>query len=641
MAGSTGSGVVLTRTLLLASKPADIWPLITDTDRTNRLLMGKGNVYKAIEAGSKTSARFVVETRAGGFALAYEEAPFEWTLNKSFSVYRRMRSGPLRSYTYGITLEPLADGGTNLAIRLELDPIYWILRPIVRFQAGRIIASMAKLAHAIDEHLQRKAPSPFVEPTSPANEERLAYAKRELESRQLDTSVVATLLELVRSAPDADLVRIRPFELAQEKKLDPRETLRACLHAVTLGILELRWALVCPSCRTANDQVASLSLVGDQSHCQLCDLSYGVELDRAVEATFVPHPSVRVVPNQMFCIGGPWRTPHVLVQAIVDPGETRTLAAPEEPGRYRLFARGGAVASIEVVDAAPAAEDGVHLMLDDVGLQPAEVTVARGKTLVIENATSDPLHVKVERLAYASLAATAHVVTTMNEFRRFFSRDLLKPSTPLKVASCAILFSDLTGSTALYTRAGDAAAFRLVDDHFDVLRDVIDGHEGVVVKTMGDAVMAAFVDPLHCVKAAIACLYAFERFRVDAENGDLTGIKLGLYAGPCYVVTANDAIDYFGQTVNCASRVQHCADRGEIVFEETVWERLPEADKKELRLIERVETRVKGVEHPLQLVRVKLAADVVSERTLQRQGQGSIASTSAAPVRRSARPSRA
>jgi class 3 adenylate cyclase len=145
---------------------------------------------------------------------------------------------------------------------------------------------------------------------------------------------------------------------------------------------------------------------------------------------------------------------------------------------------------------------------------------------------------------------------------------------------------------------------------------VIDEHGGVVVKTMGEAVMAAFVEPLGCVRAATACLRAFEAFASAPKNGELTGIKLGLYAGPCYVVTANDSIDYFGQTVNCASRVQHCAETGEIIFEEDIYARLPEADRAELRLVERVETRVKGVEHPLKLVRTKLAPEVVLEPSL-------------------------
>src|ERR1700744_4994776 len=128
----------------------------------------------------------------------------------------------------------------------------------------------------------------------------------------------------------------------------------------------------------------------------------------------------------------------------------------------------------------------------------------------------------------------------MDGVRRFFSKALGQRR--------ALLFSDLTGSPALYTQAGDAAAFRLVDDHFDVLRKAIGENGGAVVKTMGDAIMAAFTEPIQCVRPAIACLHAFETFRVDANNGELTGIKLGLYAGPCYVVTANDAIDYFGQT---------------------------------------------------------------------------------------------
>ncbi len=607
--------VVVTKTIQLASAPADVWPLITDTDRTNRLVIGTSSVYKPIEPGAKSSARFVVETRAGGFSMSYEEAPFEWTLNKSFSVYRKMRSGPLRAYTYGVTLAPTSDGGTRATFRLELEPRHWALAPIAKLQGNRIVANMGRIAESIDAHLRDSAPSPFIEPTTPANEERLDFAKRELVKRGLDGGVIDAIVTMIRSGPDADLVRMRPFEIAHGRGLDGREMLRALLHAVTLGLVELRWALVCPSCRTANDQVSSLAEIGDESHCQLCDLSYGIELDRAVEATFVPHPSVRQVTNQMFCIGGPWRTPHVVVQAIVEDGSSRTLEAPSEQARYRLFARGGAVASIDVADDAP---EEANARLTGTELTPREIRLRPCGKLTVTNATAEPLHVKIERLGYATLAATAHVVTTMSEFRRFFSKDLLKPSTPLKVASCAILFSDLTGSTALYTKAGDAAAFRLVDDHFDVLRKVIDEQGGGVVKTMGDAVMAAFIEPIACVRAAIACLHAFEQFRIDAENGELTGIKIGLYAGPCYVITANEAIDYFGQTVNCASRVQHCADTGEIVFEEDLFERLSAEDKAKLRLVERVETRVKGVEHPLRLVRTKLATDVISARSLER-----------------------
>lgn len=594
--------VVVSTRVSMASAPADVWPLITDTDRTNRLLLGKPAVYKPIEAGTKSSARFVAETSAAGFSMSYEEAPFEWTLNKSFSVYRKMRSGVLAAYTFGITLEPTDAGGTTATVRLELEPRHWLLRPVLEIQAKRVVAGMARLADQIDAHLRDNAPSPFLKPTSPANEDRLLYAEKELVKRELDPKIVSMVLELIRNGPDADLLRIRPFEIAAERGVDQRETLRVLLHAVTLGIVELRWALVCPSCRTANDQVTSLADLGDGGHCQMCDISYGIELDRAVEATFRPHPGVRVVEDKMFCIGGPWRTPHVIVQANLEVGGTRSLEAPAEAGRYRIFGRGGAVASLEVEADAPA-EVAAKLLADAV--MPSELHVAPGGVVRVTNETGEPLHVKLERLGYASLAATAHIVTTMSEFRRLFSKELLKPSTPLKVGHCAILFSDLTGSTALYTKAGDAAAFRLVDDHFDVLKKAIDAAGGTVVKTMGDAIMAAFIDPSSCLRAAIACLRAFEVFRKTHPNGADTGLKLGLYAGPCYVVTANDTIDYFGQTVNCASRVQHLAESGEIVLEESAYDMLPEADKSQLRVVERIEARVKGVEQPLKLVKTR------------------------------------
>jgi class 3 adenylate cyclase len=116
-----------------------------------------------------------------------------------------------------------------------------------------------------------------------------------------------------------------------------------------------------------------------------------------------------------------------------------------------------------------------------------------------------------------------------------------------------------------------------------------------------------------CLRAAIACLRGFEAFRKTHPNGADTGLKLGLFAGPCYVVTANDTIDYFGQTVNCAARVQHLAASGEIVFEEDVYDSLSEKDRAELELVEKLEAKVKGVERPLRLVKTRLRGEANAE----------------------------
>ena len=236
-----------------------------------------------------------------------------------------------------------------------------------------------------------------------------------------------------------------------------------------------------------------------------------------------------------------------------------------------------------------------------------QIVAAPGAVLRVKNEL-DPRHLKLERLGFASAAATAHAVSTLDEFRTLFAKDLLKRGTPLKVARAALLFSDLTGSTALYTKVGDAAAFRLVDDHFDVLRAVVAAHDGVLVKTMGDAVMAAFVDERSCSLAAIDALARFEAFRRSQAHGEHVGIKLGVFAGACYVVTANGVLDYFGQTVNVASRVQHLAGSGQVVLPAELHAALGPEDRATLELVERFEARVKGVDSLLSHVRVRMKA---------------------------------
>jgi class 3 adenylate cyclase len=293
----------------------------------------------------------------------------------------------------------------------------------------------------------------------------------------------------------------------------------------------------------------------------------------------------------------------VVQQANVAAHAKRTLDAPREGGRYRIFARGGATVSLDVAEGAT---DAIQVQFDAERGTPSAARVAPGGHVEVENTSEDERHVKLERLAYGNSAATAHIVATLPDFRRLFSGDLLKASTPLKVSRVAILFSDLTGSTALYTHVGDAAAFRLVDDHFDVIRKAIALHDGTVVKTMGDAVLAAFVDEASCARAAIEALKQFEIFRGSREHGVHTGLKLGMYGGACYVVSANGLLDYFGQTVNVASRVQHLADSGELVLTAETYDTLDPADLSTMRMVERFEARVKGVIEPLDLVRLRL-----------------------------------
>jgi class 3 adenylate cyclase len=153
---------------------------------------------------------------------------------------------------------------------------------------------------------------------------------------------------------------------------------------------------------------------------------------------------------------------------------------------------------------------------------------------------------------------TAKRLLSNQTFRDTFRTDTLGVDQRLKITSITFLFTDLKGSTELYERVGDLAAFELVRSHFRVLNEIVAAEAGAVVKTIGDAVMATFPTPDRAVAAALRMRRAMQRFNAEHGRGDLV-LKIGIHEGPCLAVTLNDRQDFFGQTVNIAARVQGLA----------------------------------------------------------------------------------
>src|SRR5207248_8488345 len=118
--------------------------------------------------------------------------------------------------------------------------------------------------------------------------------------------------------------------------------------------------------------------------------------------------------------------------------------------------------------------------------------------------------------------------------------------------------TDLKGSTELYEQVGDLVAFDVVREHFRVLTEIVAAEAGAVVKTNGDAVMATFPTPDRAVAAALRMREAMRALNSQRGREDLL-LKIGIHEGPCLAVVLNDRQDYFGQTVNIASRVQGLA----------------------------------------------------------------------------------
>jgi class 3 adenylate cyclase len=215
----------------------------------------------------------------------------------------------------------------------------------------------------------------------------------------------------------------------------------------------------------------------------------------------------------------------------------------------------------------------VQVPVDTVALRPGPLRLA------LENRTDARVLpvVWVQNQALDDLLSrrkpmlTAKRLLTNQTFRDLYRTDTLAIGQRLKILSLTFLFSDLKDSTALYERVGDLTAFDLVNEHFRLLQEIIASERGAIVKTIGDAVMATFETPDRAIAAAIRMREAMSDLGAERQHQSLR-LKMGIHEGSCLAVTLNGQQDYFGQTVNVASRVQGLAASRSIVVTEQVVE---------------------------------------------------------------------
>jgi class 3 adenylate cyclase len=132
-------------------------------------------------------------------------------------------------------------------------------------------------------------------------------------------------------------------------------------------------------------------------------------------------------------------------------------------------------------------------------------------------------------------------------------------ATELAVPLPAVLFADISGSTMLYERLGDAAAKMLVDECLDMMRSVTALRGGRVIKTIGDELMCVFPDADRGSLAATDMQLAV--CALPAASGVSRAIRIGLHAG----AVIEEQGDVFGDTVNTAARMASLAKASQII----------------------------------------------------------------------------
>jgi class 3 adenylate cyclase len=417
--------------------------------------------------------------------------------------------------------------------------------------------------------------------------------------------LVSKLESHLRSAPDEALFRINPLTFASERNLSETETIDLFLHATNQRLVEMNWLLVCPLCSCVVESFKELKGVHNHYYCNVCQAGFTSRLDEFVAVTFTVLPTIRTLkyhrpeelsPGEYFLEYGaipdgrlPDGTPFVKAQAAVaraashlPPGETTPMSIEAGEGTVIGVSHEGGAALLYAIEGAPAAQpQRFEIEFGEPVRQYATGKVAPGAmTFAVTNTTGErgtfvlavlpPGFVPGQPLHFVPFLTGKRLLTTQT-FRDLFRSEVIRASEGLSVTDITLLFTDLKGSTALYDRIGDLNAFALVHQHFERLQAVTVRHGGAIIKTIGDAVMAAFLSPADAVQAALEMRGEIAAFNRDRPDRELV-LKIGIHKGAAIAVTLNDRLDYFGQTVNIAARVQALADADEIFVSEDVFE---------------------------------------------------------------------
>ena len=163
-----------------------------------------------------------------------------------------------------------------------------------------------------------------------------------------------------------------------------------------------------------------------------------------------------------------------------------------------------------------------------------------------------------------------------------------------QIVERTVLFADLRGSTSMYETLGNTDATAVVTQSVALLARIVSVHEGQVVKTLGDGLMAVFVAPSSAVAAADDMHESLERIGTPGRPGAAMGIRMaplklqvGLAKGEVIEISG----DLFGDAVNVAARLLDHAGDNETLATANVVEGLDDWIRSRFRSLDRLQLR--------------------------------------------------
>lgn len=423
-------------------------------------------------------------------------------------------------------------------------------------------------------------------------DERLAELKK---ARSWSSRVIDRLEAFIRSGDDYSLFRINPLKFGSEINISEQEAIDLFLYGVKIGLFEMNWQLLCPSCGDVVTSFSTLRSMDSHYHCDLCRRDFEATLDDYIEISFTITPKIRWIvfhdPEslpiedlflKLFAKDTAYPDGTKFVDLLKKFTKILTFLEPKQRKEYELEIPPGVLEGYDRLNHAELffnicgeAKTGLQkfsIKLVEGKFEPAGGELSPGRIVIdFENLSNKRgslflLHIppdfSPQPLQFEPFLSGKRLLTTQT-FRDLFHSETIQGTEGIGIKDITILFTDLKGSTALYDSVGDLKAFALVRQHFESLGKVVSRYSGAIVKTIGDAIMANFLNPIDAVKAAIAMLEEIEQFNQKHGARELI-LKVGIHKGTAITVTLNDRLDYFGQTINIASRVERLADADEI-----------------------------------------------------------------------------
>ena len=547
----------------LESSPEALWPLVSDTNRFNHDTGLPPMELLGISNGVK-----LVKFKIPLYRIEWEEEPFEWTYPYRFGILRRYRKGPLAEMRVDCRLERLESSGTRITYETSVKSANILGDIGIPIAIGIISVNRFGKIYTLYDRIASRGGSVLTiakgRNLSSAGHNKFKVLNERLKVQGVDTVILDSLYDFLHRADDFSIQRMRPYALADGWGLSRRAVLEAFLRATRAGMLDMYWDLLCPECRGVAEDYKRLGEVSSTAHCKTCQIDFNANFDHNVEVIFRPNPSVRAVDtNVEFCVGSPQRQPHISFSLIVPPREELPLTTTLNEGRYNL--RASDAPGSQILLAAKDGPEKIDFRANARGWPSGVTELGLMPTIRLINETDQAQTFELERTVWSDQAATAADVTTLQVFRDLFSSEVLRPGEEISVGSTTLMFTDLRNSTRMYREIGDAPAFGRVREHFEILEKAVAAEGGSIVKTMGDAIMAAFRHPVSAVRA----IWVVQK-QIAARGDPPLSLKVGIHHGPCIVVNLNDRLDYFGSTVNITSRLPNFSMGGEVILSEPI-----------------------------------------------------------------------